>query len=159
MDKAFYKRILIIIMGICALVLLFAFISLIVDAIGFADLMENTSVSSIMLFAKWSSVAIVCLMVPLFMSYLFSCLSKNVIFRISSAVLSLFTAVSAIAFIAVSRQIVLDNWSTSDYTVFTAYMQEMIQVLVPSIIGCIFYTVGSIQAFAKKSDDTSKWGN
>lgn len=159
MDKAFFKRILTVIMGICALMLLFSFISLIIDIIGLSDILEHGWSSSEKLFSKWSSVAALFLLITLFVSYLFTFLSKNVIFQIIAAAFSLFTAVCTIAFIAVFRHMILDDWSSTAYEIFTAYIQEMMQIIVPCIIGCIFYTVNSVRAFIKKPVETAKEDN
>ncbi|MDE7373431.1 MAG: hypothetical protein K2N18_05145 [Clostridia bacterium] len=151
MDKAFFKRVLIVIMGVCAITLLFSFVSLIIDAVSGVDLLDHAGISySVMMFVKWTAVAIVCLLVPLFASYVFSCVSKNAIFSIASAVLSLLIAVCTITFICVLRKDILDaDWSTNAYALLTGYMEDMLQIAVPCFIGCAYFTVNSVQSIKK----------
>lgn len=158
MDKAFLKRTLVVIMGVCAIVLIFQFASLISIAAGLDDVIDHVrSTLSISLFVKWTSVATVLIMIPLFASYVFSCLSKNVIFRISSAALSLLVALCAISFAVVLNDKVLSaDWKEADYTVYTTFLEEMITVAVPCFVGFIFYTVSSVQALRRRSAASDK---
>lgn len=153
MNKATLKRVIIVILGICAIMLLFSFVSLIIDAVGFSDMKDNQNAVtlSVMSFTKWTSIATVCILVPLFASYVFSCISKHVAFCITSSVLSLITTACAISFICVLRQHILDTkWNSNDYASLVAYMQEMITVIVPCIVGFIYYTLRSVQMLMTK---------
>ncbi|MBD5092665.1 MAG: hypothetical protein HDT36_04720 [Clostridiales bacterium] len=156
MDKKLAKRIFVVIMGICAVTLLFACVSLIVNAVGISDMLEHANTSySVMLFEKWSAVAVVMLLITLFTSYVFSCISKNKIFKISSAALSLFTAISAISFICVLRKDILDaEWSTNDYALYTAYIEELVRVIIPCLIGTAYFTMNSVLSFKKAKVET-----
>lgn len=154
MDKTFLRRALAVIVGVCAVALIFQLASLISIATGLNDVVEHVHATlSLALYVKWTAVAIILVMAPLFISYIFSCLSKNVIFQISSALLSLITMLCAISFAVVLNGKVLDmDWSETNYTFYTTFLEEMIAVAVPCFVTFVFYTVSSVQAFRRKPD-------
>ena len=156
MDKTISKRVFAVIIGVCAVTLLFACVSMIVNAVGISDMLEHANTTlSVMLFEKWSAVAVAMLLITLFTSYVFSCISKNKVFKISSAALSLFTAICALSFTCVLRKDILDaKWDTNDYALYTAYMEDMVRVIIPCLIGAAYFTVNSVLAFKKVKAET-----
>lgn len=151
MDKKFIKKILAVLLGISLLIMIYEWVSLIMDAaladdtvlLGSSDIKEST------MFMKWTSVALVCLLVPTFTCYVFAFFGNKKIFNICSAILSLFVAVCCIAFFAKMRSILLEDAYASVYASGVGYFSEMMQLAVPSLIACAYFTICSVLAFKK----------
>ena len=110
MNKPFVQKILAVVLGLALFVMLMSCVSLIMDAVLIDDtILFNNSYKDLLLFTKWTAVALVCTLIPTFVCYAFAFFAKSKIFSICSAVLSLFIAVCCFAFLFTARTAALDG--------------------------------------------------
>lgn len=148
MDKAFVKKVLATVYGICVLIMLFKFVSLITDIAFAKDLVDFGSVyTSVAYMIKWSALGIVCVLVPVFACSFFAFFSKNKIFIIIAAALHLFVGVSAIVLAAAVRQYSLAFDAAATYAAGLTYLQELIELAVPSLLVCGYFVYDAVIAF------------
>ena len=132
--------------------MLMSCVSLIMDAVLIDDtILFNNSYKDLLLFTKWTAVALVCTLIPTFVCYAFAFFAKSKIFSICSAVLSLFIAVCCFAFLFTARTAALDGVSAQKYATVTGYFQEMLQLAVPALIACAYFVINSVNLFKHKA--------
>ncbi|MBD5584323.1 MAG: hypothetical protein HDQ88_04520 [Clostridia bacterium] len=161
MDKKFIKKILAVVLGMSLLIMIYRLVSLIMDASLTDDavLMGSSDIEESAMFMKWTSVALICLLVPTLTCYAFAFFGNKKIFTICSAVLSLFVAVCCIAFFAKMRSILLEDVDALVYASGAGYFSEMMQLAVPSLIACAYFTVCSVLAFKKVNNSKTGESN
>jgi len=154
MEKTFVKKVLAVVLGISLFVMLVSLASLIMDAVLADDVLlldsNNDYIKEISMFMKWTSVALVCAIVPTVLCYIFAYFGNGKIFNICAAVLSFFVAAGCIAFIFVVRDIAMEEIRSDAYAAATGYISELVQLGVSTVISGIFFTVNSVVLFLNK---------
>lgn len=161
MNKKYANRIISVLLGIALIAMIFSFVSLIFDAAFMDDVIllndsyGNTErkLNEIMTFMKWISVSLVCVLVPVFVCYVFAYIGNGKIFNIVSAVLSLFITAICIAFICVLRKQALDSKSATIYAAVAESFEAFITLAVTSLLVCAFFIYNSVVSFIKKPDN------
>ena len=156
MDKKFINTALAAVMGILFLSVLFSLFSLVMDCILTTDLIEFQGGSKTLDLARWSAVALVCVLVPTIVCYGFSIFGTQKVFNLTSAILSFFIALCCLTFLFVIRDKAL-NTGASTYASVTGFFQEYISITVTTLILGTFYTVKSVFDF-KRKDSENKMG-
>lgn len=154
MDKKIAKKILAVVLGITLIAMIFAVFSLILAAVGVNDLEALETSSDELALLKWQAVALVCIMVPTLACYAFAFFGNGKIFNIASAVLSLFVAVTSLAFFIVLREAAMDTVSSTTYASVATSFTEFIQLAVCATIALVYFIVNTVACFKKtKTDD------
>lgn len=161
MNKKYANKIISVLLGIALITMIFSFVSLIFDAAFMDDVIllndsdGNTErkLNEIMTFMKWISVSLVCVLVPVFVCYVFAYFGNGKIFNIVSAVLSLFVTAMCIAFICVLRKQALDSKSATIYAAVAESFEAFITLAVTSLLVCAFFIYNSVLSFKAKPEN------
>lgn len=161
MNKKYVKMIISVLLGIVLITMIISFVSLIFDSAFMDDVISlNNSdsedakkLNDIMTLMKWMGVSLVCVLVPVFVCYVFAYFGNGKIFNIVSAVLSLFVTAICIAFICVLRKQALDSESATIYAAVVECFEDFITLAVTSLLACTFFIYNSVASFLKISDN------
>ena len=93
-------------------------------------------------------IALCCVFVPAFVSYVFAYFGNKKIFTTAAAALSLFTTATIIAFIAVLRDRSMDD--PLSYTATASLNAELIELLLTVIIADVYFIYNSVRSFLIK---------
>ena len=160
MDKKYVTKIIPVLLGIALITLIFSFFSLLFDAIFMDDvILLNTSTSAeakdlneIVPLLKWTTVSLACILVPVFVCYVFAYFGNGKIFNTVSAVLSLFITATCIAFVFVLREEALITKSATIYSAVAESFENFIMLAANSAILCAFFIYNSAASFKKQPD-------
>lgn len=142
MEKPIVKKIITVVLGMALLVMLYSFVSFIIEAV----LIVDVSSAAILEDAQFMYVALICLLFITFVSYGFAYFGNGKIFNIFAAVLSLLVAACSIAFLFVLRGEALEK-GTSTYALVAGCFAEFIQLAVPALIACAYFIYSSVKSF------------
>ena len=152
MDKKLLKTVLAVLLGISVFVILGAVVSLIFEASFADDLSLVSSISNeverIINYVKNTSIAVICIAVPVLVAVCMACFAKSKkVLSIIAALATLLLAAVCIAFVCDLHGITLEGLDATAYATATQYYTELLAVAVPALILCAYFTGATVHAF------------
>lgn len=152
MNKSFVKNVLAALFGICLLIVVYGWVSLIVDVSMNDNLISYLSVEGqfqLIHFEKLASIGMIVIVAAAVACSIYAFFAKSKIVNILTAVTLLAATISGIA-VAVQIKKIASVYDAEIFVIATAYIQEIMQIIIPLALMSIYFIYNSVKLFITK---------